>query len=181
MKASGKSCFLKKYFDKNTLYDRISRLDGTTLEMFAYDSSNRDDLVDFVNRGSSEKARRFIETLLPSFNVDAVWVYNSDLKLLYSTKNIADTAMKDIKIHPDFFPTLFSRSYFSHFFIKTPLGIMEIQSAPIQPASDTERKNKEPHGFIFAGRLWTDAYINDLSFLTESTIELLPISGQNII
>jgi len=169
----------KNIFEKNTLYDRISRLDGTTLEMFAYDSSNRDDMVDFVNRGSSEKARRFIKALLPGFNVDAVWVYNNNLKLLYSTKNIAGTAMKDIKVHPDFFSTLFSRSYFSHFFINTPLGIMEIQSAPIQPASDTERKTK-PHGFLFAGRLWTNAYINELSFLTESTIELLPIQDKTL-
>ncbi len=169
----------KNIYDKNTLYDRISRLEGTSLEMFSYDSSNRNDMVDFVNHGTPEKAYRFIEELLPGFNVDAVWIYNNDLKLLYSTKNISDTPMKDIKVHPDFFSTLFSRSYFSHFFINTPLGIMEIQSAPIQPALDTERKTK-PQGFLFAGRLWTETYINELSFLTESTIELLPIQDKTL-
>lgn len=163
----------KNIFDKNTLYDRISRLEGASLEMFAYDSSNWDDMVAFVN--SSGKSHRFIDSLLPGFNVNAMWVYNAELELVYATPNMVRSGMKNINIHPEFFSTLFSRSYFCHFFIDTPLGMMEIQSAPIQPSSDTERKTP-PQGFLFAGRLWNEFYLNELSILTDSNIELLPVN-----
>lgn len=164
----------KNIFDKNTLYDRISRLEGASLEMFVYDSSNWDDMVAFAE--SSGENHRFIDALLPGFNVDAVWIYSADLNRVYTTPNMVSSGMKDINIDQAFFPTLFSRSYFCHFFINTPLGIMEIQSAPIQPSSDFERKSR-PRGFLFAGRLWNRFYLNELSILTNSKIELIPVTG----
>lgn len=169
----------KNIFDKNTLYDRISRLEVSTLEIFAYDTSNTDDMVDFINLKDIDKADRIIRPLLSAFHVDAVWIYNSDLKLTYTTKNPYDPPMKDINIQKDFFPTLFSRSFFCHFFINTPMGIMEIQSAPIQPAADIYRQTPA-QGYLFAGRLWDEKYINELSFLTDSTIELLPIKDKTV-
>jgi PAS domain S-box-containing protein len=169
----------KNIFDKNTLYDRILRVEGSTLEIFTYYSSNTDDIVASVNSNDIDKADRIISPLLSSFHVDAVWIYNSDLNLIYSTKNPSGPLVKDINIHKDFFSTLFSRSFFCHFFIKTPMGVMEIQSAPVQPSTDTYRQTN-PQGYLFAGRLWDEKYINELSFLTDSTIELLPIQGKTV-
>lgn len=169
----------KNIFDKNTLYDRISRLEGSTLEIFAYDSANTDDMVHAIKAGDTDKIDKFINPLLTAFHVDSVWIYNSDLKLIHTTTNLFNYLVKDINLHKDFFLTLFSRSFFCHFFINTPMGIMEIQSAPIQPSSDTYRQTN-PQGYLFAGRLWDEKYINELSFLTDSTIELLPIKDKTV-
>ncbi|MEI6125595.1 MAG: PAS domain S-box protein, partial [Pseudomonadota bacterium] len=67
-------------------------------------------------------------------------------------------------------------SYFSHFFMVTAQGLLEIRSAPIQPSWDYERTS-QPRGFIFAGRLWSSNYIATLSQLTESTIQILPVTS----
>ena len=75
------------------------------------------------------------------------------------------------------FPRLFAMSYFCHFFVSTPQGLLEVRSAPVQPAADTERSS-QPLGYLFVGRLWNRDYIKELSLITESTVEVLPIKGE---
>ncbi len=54
---------------------------------------------------------------------------------------------------------------------------MEVRSAPVQPAADTERSSP-PLGYLFVGRLWNRDYITELSLITESRIDVLPIRGE---
>ncbi len=44
-------------------------------------------------------------------------------------------------------------SYFCNFFVPTPQGLLEVRSAPVQPAADIERSS-QPLGYLFVGRLW---------------------------
>ncbi len=183
--------FMKKYenrreelliknniFEKNTLFDKVLRLEGASLEIFAYDFSNRDEMVRLTKQPVLPRKGVFIEGVLPSFNVNTVWIFDADYDLIYSNAS-ADIADYQ-KPHADratFFTTLFSRSYFCRFFMYTPTGLMEVRSAPIQPADDPERKTP-PAGYLFAGRLWSPGYLQQLSQSAESTIQIFPIKGE---
>ncbi|MEI6128271.1 MAG: hypothetical protein WCQ99_17120, partial [Pseudomonadota bacterium] len=72
-----------KIHDKNTLFDKIVRNEGTSFEVFSYDFSNRDDMVTLVALPHKDSAEKYLESFLKSFQVSAAWVYNNDLSLVY--------------------------------------------------------------------------------------------------
>jgi PAS domain S-box-containing protein len=143
--------------------------------MFAYDFSTRDEIVAAVTgRGRVQPA--FFSAFMPSFNVSGLWLYDSAFRPVYTAHPAEVRAFEDITREGDVFPRLFATSYFCNFFVPTPQGLLEVRSAPVQPATDTERSSR-PLGYLFVGRLWNRNYITELSLITESTVEVLPIRG----
>ena len=164
-----------KIFEKNTLFDRVLRLEEATLEMFAYDFSTRDDIVAAVT-GRTPAGHLVSAALMPSFNVSALWLYDASFRPVYIESPAEMQAFDAMVRQGAISPELFTMSYFCHFFVMTQQGLMEVRSAPIQPVADTERSSP-PKGYLFAGRLWNRDYIQQLSLITESTIEILPLPG----
>ena len=164
-----------KIFDQNTLFDQVMRLEEASLEMFAYDFSTRDDIVETV-AGLKRVGPLVSAALMPSFNVNGLWLCDASFGPVY-VENPAKVPTFETMVRQEaIFPQLFSMSYFCHFFVATPQGLLEVRSAPVQPAADMERSSP-PKGYLFAGRLWNRDYIQQLSLITESTIEILPLQG----
>lgn len=171
------SIFRDKEQEKIMLFDKIVKLKGSSLEMFAYDYTFWDEMISFVKTGNKYWAYQNIEVVLKNFNVHAVWVYRTDFSLVYSTNTSENDSLKEIPLPKGAFKKLFARGYFNHFFVNTPKGLMEIRGTPIQPSDDNERKTP-PQGLFFAGRLWTEGYIDELSNLTQNIIRVLPIGEE---
>ena len=166
-----------RVLEKNTLFDKILKLESASLEMFAYDFSNRDEIVSFIASGNQELVHRTIDPFLASFYIHAVWIFNADFSPLYfSHAAQAQEKPQFIELPRLLDSKAFASHYFTHFFLNTPSGVMEIQTAPIQPAGDRLRETA-PRGFLVAGRLWSRDYIDELSILTESTITVEPLGG----
>ena len=81
--------------DKNTLYDKIARLERAVLQQYAYDFSNRDDIVSLLSLPDKNQADKYIRSILPSFDVNAAWIYDHDFNLVYSCNTL------DIKEGPE--------------------------------------------------------------------------------
>jgi len=165
-----------KIYDKNTLFDKIVRTEGASLEMFSYDFSNRDDMISLVTQPRPHPAGQYLGSVLKSFQVSAVWVYDAGQSLVYVSNSPGIKEFEETAADATFFPRLFSTSYFCHFFMETPQGLLEVRSAPIQPSRDHERTSS-PQGYLFAGRLWSSNYLTTLSQLTESNIRILPVAS----
>jgi PAS domain S-box-containing protein len=165
-----------KIYEKNTLFDRVLRLEQASLEMFAYDFSTRDEIVAAVT-GRGRIKPDFFATFMPSFNVSGLWLYDASFRPVYATNPAGLQAFEAIALEGAIFPRLFATSYFCNFFVPTPQGLLEVRSAPVQPAADTERSS-QPLGYLFVGRLWNRDYVTELSLITESKIDVLPIRGE---
>ncbi len=164
-----------KIFEKNTLFDRVLRLEESSLEMFAYDFSSRDETGAIV-RGGAGSEKPSIAAFMPSFNVTGLWLCDHEGRMVYAEAPAELVAFERMLRQRTMFPRLFAMSYFCHFFVMTPQGLLEVRSAPVQPATDTERSSP-PRGFLFAGRLWDSDYVQQLSIVTESRLAILPLPG----
>ena len=71
-----------KIYEKNTLFDRVLRLEEATLEMFAYDFSTRDDMVEAV-AGRPLAGPLASAALMPSFNVSGLWLCDASFRPVY--------------------------------------------------------------------------------------------------
>ena len=160
--------------EKNTMFDKILKLEEASLEMFAYEFSYSDKIVRFVSGLDTIWPRATIDSVMASSNVQYIGLYSPDFKLVHSAGTIRDAGISDIALPPSVLKTIFSAHYFRHFYLNTPAGLIEIHTAPIHPVSDRFRETA-PRGYLIAGRLWSKDYIDELSVLTESTITLSPI------
>lgn len=164
-------------YEKNTLFDRILRVESASLELFAYDFSNRDDIVGIVAASGGNPAVMLLERSMPSFNVSALWIYDPWLKPVYVSNPMGIACGERLGSSGAGLDELFSRSYFCHFFMDDPAGLVEFRIAPLQPSEDFLRTSP-PRGFLVAARLWSDSYVHDLEVLTDCSLSFDPIGEE---
>jgi hypothetical protein len=138
--------------EKNTQFDKIVKLQGASLETFAFDVTRSDEMLRFIRTGSQDWTHYYIDVLLPSFNVQVLFVFRSDFSLAYATNLLQTPVLKLIDAHMDDIKALLTIRPFCHFFLNTPQELIEIRTAPIQPSRDIERKTP-PQGYLLAGRV----------------------------
>jgi PAS domain S-box-containing protein len=165
-----------KINEKNTLFDKILKLENSSLETFVYDLSHSVTLAHIRQGNIDYEVRQHVLPYLDSFNVHGFWILRPDLVPLFefSKKESLTTALhpllsgrlvKDLSFRP-----------FQSFFIHTPQGYLQTITAPIQQPDDEDRTAR-PQGYLFAGRLWDADYLEELSALTETTISIMPLEG----
>jgi PAS domain S-box-containing protein len=163
----------------NAGFDKMLGLVQQSLATFVYDYTYWDDMVAFLKTGDRKWAKDNIETPLSSFKVNAVWIYKNDRTIFYSANNLGDSEFSELPMPWTAIDDLFAKSRFCHFFVRSPKGLKEIRGATIHPTSDPERKTP-PLGYLFAGRLWDEKYLDELSSLTGMKVSLVPIAKAGV-
>jgi signal transduction histidine kinase len=106
---------------------------------------------------------------------DATWE-SSDAHAIWINRLYADGSLREIPLPPPAFDALF-RAHLMHFFLRIPEGMMEIRAATVHPSSDGWRQTP-PQGYFFAGRLWSNKYIQNLARDSDNTsIKQLPVTN----
>ena len=167
------SLFKLRETEKNELFDRLVKLQGSSLEIFAYDYTYWDEMVNFIHSRDATWAYNQISTGLVNYNMNFIWLYDSNDSLIYSFNTIDRPEYKKSPFSGEELKHVFSKEYFSHFFMKMDTCLVEFRVAPIQPSTDVERKT-QPQGRLIAGRLWGTTMLKDLTKLTEAEISLVP-------
>lgn len=172
--------FQEEKEEKSKIFDKILEIKGESLKSLAYDYTYWDEMVSFVKTKDKMWAKNNIATVFETYNANYIWIYSVDFSIIYSVSNIKKTGLKKIPVDEKSMKYLFrQKNRFTHFFINTTEGIIEIRGATIHPTIDKERIT-EPEGYFFTGRLWDQKYINELSLLTRSDIILNNYSHEDI-
>ncbi|MFA5262164.1 MAG: CHASE4 domain-containing protein, partial [Candidatus Omnitrophota bacterium] len=166
----------KVYRQKN--FGKIVKLIGKSIETMACDYTWWNEMVTFVETRDLQWAEVNLGSSLETFNVTDLWVYNSDYTLIYSKNNREDGILKDLPVPPGSLRQLFRSGPFCHFFVYVPAGLMEFRGAFISTDDDQERL-KDPRGYFFVGRLWTEEQVREISSLTDSDVRLI-FAGKEI-
>ncbi len=151
------------------VFEKILELKGKTLSVLAYDYTYWDEMTNFVASGDKTWAAENINTALPAYNTNVIWIYGLDSSLIYSVDDLKDPGLKELPFPKNRISDLFANRPFCHFYINTPTGIFEIRGASIHPSKDVERK-APAQGYFLAGRLWDKGYINEIAKLCGCNI-----------
>jgi PAS domain S-box-containing protein len=157
--------------EKAVLLDRIIDFKSKSLNDFTFDYTYWDEMVSFVKSGDTIWAKENIESSIPTYNVDFVWVYRPDLSLVYSTNHKGIQPISNLPFDKTTLEQIVRIGRLQHFYIDSKNGVIEISMASIHPTSDRERKTPV-QGYYFAGRLLTKSYLDEIGLLTESRILL---------
>ncbi len=162
---------LSKKQEKALLLERSMLLLQKTMDLFVYDYSYWDEMLEFSNNPDTGWAYVNIDMVLPSFNVQASWVFNEQNILVYSTQNAGDSSLLKFPAPDSAWKDFQKKNYFTHFYVWTDTLILEIFGAPVQPSDDISRVSP-PRGTFFAGRLWNHAFIRQLEDINNTSIRI---------
>jgi len=158
--------------ERTKSFDEFLRRRSEPLEMLAKDYSCWDDLVRALSTHDEKwAAENLNDSPLVSFGANAIWVYHRDLSPFFSHNNLYAEKLAEMPMPRSELPALFSENRTCHFFLNTPLGLMEIRGATIHPSEDSQRKT-EPRGYFFAGKLWSNESVHEMGIFTNNDVEL---------
>ncbi|MDQ6939949.1 MAG: ATP-binding protein [Verrucomicrobiota bacterium] len=172
-----------RFRERNSSFEEFLNYHGQPLKMLVFDSTTWDSMVEAIKRGDQEWfGDNAGEATLDSFHANALWIYRPDGTLARTANNI-DLQSGDGPVPPEAFQKIFASEKLAHFFAKVPQGLLEIWAATVHPSKDFERSSP-PAGFFFAGRLWNQPVLREMSLFTGNQISLaLPTERgeQNVI
>jgi hypothetical protein len=170
--------FLDRKQADTTNFAQIVDLKNKTLESFVIVNTYWDELVKAVE---TKDAAWFKSSVEPSItegkDYSGVWIFNNDKLLVYSGNN--QGLSPELPVPAEAFDLLLNQNILCHFFLQTAKGTMEINGAKIYPGDDPERKTR-PHGYLFAGKVWDQKYIKEISELTAGSIAVVPYSKESL-
>ncbi|MGE5399675.1 MAG: ATP-binding protein [Ignavibacteriales bacterium] len=158
--------------ERNLLLGKVIGLQGKGLESYVYDYSFWDDMLKFVNKVDRKWAYINIDNVMPTFNVQCFWLFNTKLDQVYSVNTLKNDGLQKFPLSRECLSQIFSKKWFNHFFIKTSAGIFEIRTAPLQSGSDIKRETA-PGGYLIAARQWSADYMDDLSQLMAGEVKFI--------
>ncbi|MBI4981972.1 MAG: PAS domain-containing protein [Candidatus Omnitrophica bacterium] len=163
--------FKQEFTHAQSSFDKIKVLKSKGIETFAEGWTYWDEFVVFLQIKDQNWAIQNIDASLKTFDTDVAWVYDLGPSLVYATVISEDlNALKNLVLPEGVFPKLFD-SRFMHFYINTPLGLLEVRGATIHLSADSARKG-QPRGYFFCGRIVDKPYLDDLGDFMEGQVTI---------
>lgn len=168
--------FLSLYqTEKIGLFDRIEALQSDTLEALVYDYSWWDEMVEFVETVDPEWSYTNLEdTLDEIFNADFGWVLDPDMNPVYTLDERTNETGIKLPVSKEALREHLQEKPFQRFFVQNEESFIEVRTAPIHDSAEEDRETAPTMGYFLVGRLWDEEYLEALSELTESQLEVLP-------
>lgn len=146
------------------------RRQSDDLKQIVTDYTNWDDLIEHLNTKNQSWAVNNIATIINSFKLHSVVVYNLEQKQVYGFGDMSDGVIADSSEKNEVLNRTIN-SGFVHYFRITPKGILEVSGATLHRTLDTLRQSS-PYGFFYVTKLWDKAFFADLSVITGSKISI---------
>src|ERR1035437_2561699 len=115
---------------KTEQLDKLMNLFTAQQQFLTNDASIWDDTLSFVKTKDRDFSLAYLDSALSIFDVNQLWVYDDNNKLVYTTHSFPDGSSNNFSFSSDVFKQLFIARQ-AHFFIETSNGIMEIYAATI--------------------------------------------------
>jgi two-component system cell cycle sensor histidine kinase/response regulator CckA len=164
----------ERFSERNRSFEDFLNYNGEPLQTLAEFDTCWDQMVDAVATNNYQWFGENVNnSTLDSYHANAIWIYRPNGTLAYPLNNLNTAELTEIPIPKEAFAKIFERQPLAHFFLKVPQGIMEIRAATIHPSKDFHRESAEK-GYFFAGCLWSNGKIHEMSLFTNNEISLVP-------
>jgi PAS domain S-box-containing protein len=156
---------------KKLMVHSLMQVFGDYYKTLVLDYTYGDDMVQFAKNPDYKWADINLRVIIDFYQANAVWVYDSLGKKVYSS---VEPQRDDIIDYPLLTPPvkrLLEQQKYIHFYIQTSAGIFEIHGSTIHGTRDKKRVNGQ-HGFVFIGKLWDAPYIQRLQHSSECQVSV---------
>ena len=168
----------ERFAERNRSFDEFLERNGEPLETFVEDSTCLDRIVQAISNGDTQwLSDNLNDAALGAYHANALWIYRPDGTLLYDHSNVNPNGPGQLPISREDLSKIFATEQLRHFFVQLPEGLMEMRGGTVHPSKDFQRKTKA-RGYLFAGRLWNQPTLSEMSIFTGNEISVAPINDQ---
>ena len=149
--------------EQNAVFERykaVLKLESNLIRKIVFDYSFWDELVEFVETVDTTWSKENLESVITTFDVDYIYVFDKQKKLIYAYHPHHDTPLV-----PNITSLSNTAPQFKEFFQEDKGCFSQFFVAPIHYSADTQRKG-EPLGFFIIGREWDASFLNDMEEIT---------------
>jgi hypothetical protein len=169
----------EREIERKQSFQAFLKKDGEPLQTLTDYDTTWDQMVQAIQK----KATPWFEDnvnkdTLVGYKANAVWIYDRNGALVYSKDSRGETP-PPLRVPPGGFGRLFANDSSAHFFIKLKQDqnepkedLFEIRAATVHGSMDSGRQTP-PQGFFFAGRLWNEAAVDEMSLFANNQIRLV--------
>lgn len=151
----------------------LLQLRSRSYRLHVDDYSMWDQFRDMCVRPNLEWAQTHLGDGTSRFSFDALWALDRELRTIYSARHDGGPSMDCPPVPAASLRAALAKDPFRHFYTRTPQGLMEIWTAPVQPSNDVERRSP-PAGYYVIARYWTPGVLAELSAQAGGRAALLP-------
>lgn len=167
---------LKRFFEQQVgaesgYFSNLLRIKGSSLDAFAYDYTRWDEMVEFVGTGDPQWAEENLKEQLSIYKIDAIMIFDTTGRLVYAAHNEENPKLAGFIVPESCFVPTLKQERFTHFFIESPVGLIEVRGATVHPSDDPERQTPS-RGMFLAARLWDSAYLAETGAMTCARVLL---------
>ena len=163
----------ERFIERNRSFEEVLNRNGESLKNLAEDYTYWDQMVAAIAANDQQWLTDNVSAdTLASFRANSVWIFRPDGTLLYARNNRDAPELEAFPVRSDDFPRVFATGPLTHFFVECARGIMEIRGGTVHPSRDFRRQTA-PQGYFFAGRLWNDGALDELSMFSGNSVSLV--------
>lgn len=153
------------------IVDQVFTMDEEVFLRPLRDNSEWDNTIDYIKNPTTDFEEECFNTLLPTFSINHIWVFNPSGKRIYYVGDTTGDALQSVFPDDMVVRLLSQKTPFCHFFIKEKNQIYEIFGATIVPTLDANHISP-PQGFLLFAKTWNNAVLNHLTKLTGTIVTL---------
>jgi len=147
----------------------LLNLSNTQLKNVVYDYTFWDELVEKVGSKDSLWFQENITSILNSFHVDFVVIFDKRQKLVHRA-SINPNAQ--LNFFSDSMLTDLHKKRLNDFYIISAEGLLEVSAGTIHGISDPTHKKTMPEGYFFLGKYWDTEQLKKFEFQSSAKIQL---------
>ena len=145
---------------------------SNNIKTLVFDYTYWDEVVDYVDgKKDKEWENTILSTLLPTYKMNGLWVFNLKQTEIYQINDIGDSTKIKLNLSTENWEYL-NKNHFINFILKTKEGYIELHGATIHLSSDIKRE-KDFYGYFFVGKYYDSNYFNLLKELTSCDISII--------
>ena len=138
------------------------------LDQIVIDYTNWDEIIVNIKNPNLKWAEDNIASIVKSFKLYSVDVYNTDNQLVYSFGKKSSEIQGNPSTRGLIIKSMREKGIM-HFFRLIPEGLLEISASSIHPTLDSLRTTL-PAGYFFISKIWNQRFLHELAENTASSI-----------
>ena len=156
--------------------EAMIKLMGSSMSQVAWDYTYWDEFAQAVSKEDPDWFKSNISTIISSFRLDYVSVYNTENKLVHEASS--DSTL-NITIIPEAALKLFRDTALVSFYVNTDKGLFRVYGASVHPTADPSHNSTPPSGYLFVCKKWDNNLENELSTLSGSNVRFSHLTNHN--
>lgn len=149
----------------NSLFEMNSAFMIKTVSFYSF----WDEFVKAIEEDNKKWITENIE-IISFYEYDYICVYNRNFEIV---QELSSNEFLSKGIIPKEAVVSLSTSRFSHFYLKSSTGVLEVSAASVHPASDPDHNLTEPGGYLVVARKLDQKMLMELSTISGSKIDIL--------